>query len=193
MTHMFYKMVDDADHPTSWWLDEVRCKENDFDARALTRGHHCENPGTLTVAINRPGKAMALGFSLLFVPIVTTAVAELIDRMAPGAVERFPIEVGNVKGWYEALNVVKRVDAIDRKRSEYMLWNAEDDRPDKLGEFRQVTRLVIRDDIRQDAGIFRPTGWEVVLIVSAKLKKELEKVGNLAVCFRPLEGGFTAN
>lgn len=193
MASMFYKVVEDTGHPTSWWLDEIECRGKDIDGRVFTMGRRVENPGTLYVRVRNAGEPMSFTFSLLFVPVVTSQVADLIDRMAPGAVERFPIDVGGIKERYEVLNVVRMIDAIDRERSEYILWGPEDGRPDLVGQFRQVLPLVIRDDIRQDAAIFRPVGWEVVLVVSARLKKELEKIGKLGVLFRPLEGGFTAN
>lgn len=193
MTSMFYEVIDDTDHPTAWWLGKIQCRDKAFDPRSLKVGRPVESPGPLHVPIQRLGEPMAFSFALAFVPVVATRVAAMIDVTAPHAVQRFPIEVGHQPGEYEVLNVVRVVDAIDRERSEYLLWNPEDERADKLGKFRQVERLVLRNDVQQDAGIFRPAGWEVVLIVSATLKRALEKFGNLGVCFRPLEGGFSAN
>jgi hypothetical protein len=193
MSPLFYRIVDDTEHPTSWWLDEVKCREQDIDSRALTRGEHFENPSHLTVDVRRRGQPMQFSFSLLFVPVVSIQLAEMIDAMAPGAVERFPIDVGSIRGRYEVINVIRVIDVVDRDRSVYNVWKPEDGRSDKLGKFRGVDRLVIKDDVRQSAGIFRPAGWTVALIVSAVLKKELEKLGGLAVRFRPLEGGFNAN
>jgi hypothetical protein len=193
MTHTFHEIVDDVDHPTSWWLDAVKSITQSFDDRVLTWGRHVDDPGPLMVGIKRIGKPMSLSFTLLQVPIATSRVADLIDRVAPGAIERFPVQVSGSKDSYEAINVVRVIDAIDRDRSEYLLWKPEDNRPDKLDQFRGVYRLVIKDDVRQSAGIFRPAGWTVALIVSAALKKELEKLGGLAVRFRPLAGGFSAN
>lgn len=192
MAHMFYKVVDDTEHPASWWLGRVQFQENKIDPQHLAMGRHFESPGPLIVTVKKRGEPMNLSFTLRDVPVATTRVADIVEKIAPGAIERFPVKVEGHEGRYEILNVVRGIDAIDRKRSEYMLWKVEDDRPDKLGQFRQVTRLVIRDDIPQDVGIFRPAGWEVALIVSAKLKKELEKIGRLGVTFRPLEGGLVS-
>ncbi len=190
MSTMFYRIVDDAAPSACWALDEVQCKETEIDDRDFAAGRHLENPGTLAVTVKRRGQPAELAFTLLEAPVATTRVADLIAEIAPGAVERFPAEVGGHAGEYEILNVVQVIDAIDRARSQYVLWRPEDGRPDKVGQFRHVLPLVIRDDIPQDVGIFRPAGWEVALIVSAKLKKELEKIGRLGVTFRPLEGGL---
>jgi hypothetical protein len=193
VANMFYKMVDDTTHPTGWWLDEIRAASLAFDERILTWGRHVDDPGPLTIALKRDGEPVNLGFTLLQVPVATSQVADMIDRIAPGAIERFPVRVAGSTDSYEAVNVVRVLDVIDRDRSEYLLWKPEDGRPDDLGTFRGVYRLVVKDDVRQSAGIFRPAGWTVALIVSAVLKKELEKLGGLAVRFRPLEGGFNAN
>lgn len=194
MAHMFYKMVDDCEHPTKWWLDEVQCLLQEIDSRVLNWGQHFEPPGPLIVTVKKHGEPQDVSFTLDDTLVVTTEVADVIDRMAPGAVERFPVEIFGVQErGYEALNVVRVIDAVDRERSKYGLWKPEDDRPDKLGDFRGIYRLVIRDDIKQEAGIFRLKGWIVALVVSAQLKNALEKIGRLGVLFRPLEGGFTAN
>jgi hypothetical protein len=136
---------------------------------------------------------MELSFALLDVPIATTQVADLIDSMAPGAVERFPVEIDGIKDKYEVLNVVRVIEAVDRGRSDYIEWKPEDGRPDKTGKFRQIHHLVIRNDVRQDAGIFRLAGWAIALIISAQMKNALEKMNARGVKYRPLEGVFAAN
>lgn len=193
MAHMFYKLVYDTTHPTAWWLDEIRWRGKEIATDDVTNGAHYDPPGPLTVAVRRPGEPMAFSFALGMVPVVSTPAADVISTFARDAIERYPVEIDGIRGRYEMINVVRVIDAIDRGRSVYKLWKPEDNRPDRLGAFRAVDHLVIKDDIRQDACIFRPAGWQVVLIVSAKLKKELEKIGKLGVLFRPLEGGFTAN
>lgn len=189
----FYKIVDDAGHATAWWLGEVQLGGKKVDPDKLTSGICFETSGRLTVGVKRRGDATAFGFALGLVPVVSIQAADVISHMAPGAIERIPIDIEGIRGKYEALNIVRVVDAIDPKRSTYSLWGPEDNRPDRLGDFRSVDRLVIKDDVRQDVCIFRPLGWEVVLIVSAKLRKALDALGNLGILFRPLEGGFSAN
>lgn len=193
MAHAFFRLLDDTNHPTAWSLDEVRCGETDVDDRDFASGRRLENPGALTVAVKRLGRPMALSFTLLDAPIATTRVADLIHQMAPGALQRFPVSVDGYPGEYEILNVVSVVDAIDRARSSYKLWQPGDGRPDKVGQFRSIEQLVIKDDVEQAPAIFRPSGWLAVLVVSAKLKGELERIGNLGVRFQPLGGGLAAS
>lgn len=193
MPHRFYRVVEDTSHPTAWWLGEVRQGSDRIDCRTFTRGQHLATPGPLIVTLKRRGEPQNLSFTLLNAPVASSRVAALLDKMAPQSVERFPVRVDGCPGDYELLNVVRVIDAVDLQRSEYSLWKPEDGRPDLVGTFRQVLPLVIKSEIRQDAAIFRPKGWEVALIVSARLKLELEKIGGLGVRFRPLEGGFSAN
>lgn len=190
---MFYRVVEDTSHESYWWLGQVQSETQGFGGHQLTAGRHVDPPEKLRVRVQRSGAPTNFSFALAFVPIVSTRITELINKLAPGAVEAFPVEVGAHKTGYDALNVVRVLEAIDRERSEYILWKPEDERPDKIGQFRQVHPMVIKSDLRQEAGIFRPVGWEIALIVSAGLKKELERMGPLGVHFRALQGGFSAN
>ena len=109
-----YGLTGDVAPSACWALDEVQCKETAIDDRDFAVGRHLENPGTLAVTVKRRGEPAELAFTLLEAPVATTRVADLIAEIAPGAVERFPVEVGGHAGKYEILNVVQVVDAIDQ-------------------------------------------------------------------------------
>jgi hypothetical protein len=49
--------------------------------------------------------------------------------------------------------------------------------PEKVGQYIAVDRLRIDKTKVGNAKVFRPEGWEVVLIVSEKLKNALEDAG----------------
>ncbi len=56
-------------------------------------------------------------------------------------------------------------------------WKPEDNRPDKLGQYRAVYGLRIDPTKVGDARIFRPWGWRVALIISEDLKQAMEAEG----------------
>jgi hypothetical protein len=56
-------------------------------------------------------------------------------------------------------------------------WRHEDNRPDKLGEYRAVYGMRIDPSKVGDARIFRPWGWRVALIISEDIKQAIESAG----------------
>lgn len=189
----FYEVVDDMNHPAGWWLGAICSGGAKLDAGMFTRGQPVDGLGELTVSVKRPGTPLPFSFTLRDVPVVATKVADLIDTVAPGSIQRFPVEIEETSGRYDLINVVRVIDAIDRERSEYILWKPEDGRPDKVNTFRQVTSLVVKRDIRKDAGIFRPHGWTVALVISEQLKLALDGLKVRGVTFRPLREGDLTN
>jgi len=70
-----------------------------------------------------------------------------------------------------ALRILRCIDDARCKRVEY--WKPEDNRPDKLGEYKVVSGLRVDPAKVGDARIFRPWGWRVALILSEDLKEAL--------------------
>jgi hypothetical protein len=58
-----------------------------------------------------------------------------------------------------------------------LYWRPEDERPDKLGKYRNVVGLKVDPARVGGANIFRPWGWIVVLLVSERVKLALEAEG----------------
>jgi hypothetical protein len=54
-----------------------------------------------------------------------------------------------------------------------MYYTEADDRPDKLGQFRMITKLRIDPDKVDRVNAFRVNGWKVALVVSDQLRREL--------------------
>jgi hypothetical protein len=54
-----------------------------------------------------------------------------------------------------------------------MYYTEADDRPDKLGQFRMITKLRIDPDKVDRENAFRVNGWKVALVVSDQLRREL--------------------
>ena len=48
-------------------------------------------------------------------------------------------------------------------------WTLDDHRPDKVGQYRMIVKLVIDSARTGDASIFRVSGWRVAVIVSSQL------------------------
>jgi hypothetical protein len=72
---------------------------------------------------------------------------------------------------------MRLIRCIDEKASRILLWTVEDGVPKKVGQYRDVRDLRIDKTKVGNAQVFRPEGWEVVLIISGEIKDALERLG----------------
>jgi hypothetical protein len=111
------------------------------------------------------------------IPVVHRRVVSLFERLGiDKEVQFIPAEVeGQTDPWF-ILNILQVIRCIDDARCEEVLyWKPEDDRPDKLGGYRNVRGLKVDLEKIGEANVFRPWGWLVTLIVSERVKQALEE------------------
>ncbi len=75
----------------------------------------------------------------------------------------------------DVMRVIRCID--DAACEEARLWTTEDGRPDKVGEYHVVSGLRIDTSRVGDAGVFRPWGYLLPIIVAGHLKEALERTG----------------
>ncbi len=142
-------------------------------------------PGALSVPVKRAGKALEFSFGAFDVPYVTRRVGELIEAVAPGEVQRIPVDVEGASEHYEILNVLHCLDCIDKNATTGDLWTPDDGRPEKVGQYFAIYTLKLRDDIEKKM-IFRVAGWETPLIVADELKVALVEAVASGLTFQQL-------
>ncbi len=125
-----------------------------------------------------PGRPLDYCWAAFTIPVVHGRVVQLFERLGVGEVQFIPARVeGHTEPWFilNALRVIRCID--DARCAEVRYWRPEDNRPDKLGEYRVVAGLRVDPTKVGEARIFRPWGWRVALIVSEELKQALEQEG----------------
>jgi hypothetical protein len=149
-----------------------------FDTYRFLEGRVLEIERPIRLAVKPVG--VALDFShAMGVPIVHQRVVSLFQRLGlQKDVQFIPVEIeGQTEPWF-ILNALQLIRCIDDARCEEVLyWLPEDNRPDKLGQYRNVAGLKVDPEKIGDAHIFRPWGWKVVLIVSEHVKSAMEAEG----------------
>ena len=171
-----------------WSLGEIECTTSTIDSRVFKHGKRLEVPGPLSVRVKDDGPSLDINFGAWLTPIVTRRVGRIFENFAADSIQLLPVSISGIGAdLYEVLNITRLVDAIDRDRSRYLLWRPEDNRPDLLGDFRDVRQLVLKRTLPSDLHTFRIKGWEVVWVVSAPLKDALEEAGCRGAIFQPLE------
>lgn len=184
MTHRpkLYDLHDDVYIPDRWHLRmplyEEEGQEELFNVGQFKEGQLLTLNKPVRISLKPPG--MALEFSHAFgIPIVHHRVVSLFERLGlHEEVQFIPVEVeGQIEPWF-ILNALRIIPCIDEARCEEVVrWLPEDNRPDKMGGYRNVSGLKVDPERTAGARIFRPWGWKVVLIVSESLKQALEQEG----------------
>jgi hypothetical protein len=171
----YYKLFDEMTDSDRWHLGEVTLP--DGEEPPLLDGIRLERMGELVVPVTDAGRPLDFCLTSFAVPVASRAVAEAVSAVAGNDVQCLPVEIPGHPGMY-VLNALRVLPCLDERRSEFIKWTTKDHRADLAGQYRQVTRLVLDPAaIPPDAHFFRVDGWEVVLIVSADVKRAMEHAG----------------
>ena len=71
----------------------------------------------------------------------------------------------------------REIECVDETKSIFVKWEKDDPiRPDKAGEYESFEKLVLNPlDIPEDAHIFRLKKYDILIVISEKLKLLLEE------------------
>jgi hypothetical protein len=161
--------------------EEGNCE---IDAREFSEGRPYSGPQPSVVPIREPGRSVAFLLAAFDMPVVSAEVAEILQRIAPNDIQRFPITVEPDITGFEIVNIVQKRDCIDESRSKFIKWGPDDGRPDKIGHYRQITKFSIDPSRAGESHLFRIQGFSVVLIASEVVKNELAKVKDLGIVYQ---------
>lgn len=177
----YYRLDDDVEKQDRWFLDTVIPESNDewaFWSLVDASGVAVEK--TWKVQISRPGTPLDFTFSGFDVPIVNKKAKDVFDSVCPEDFDSLVVEVEGTKDDYHILNVKNSFSRLDEESSIFDKWTENDGRPEKVGEYRTVTRMkIIKEDIPPNKHLFRLNGWEVAVVVSETLAKALKTTRGL--------------
>jgi molybdopterin-guanine dinucleotide biosynthesis protein A len=181
----FYQvLVDFSAYADQWFLDDPRSAAGqEIDARDFTEGLPYKGPTPVAIPVMQAGREVAFSLSSFDMPVVSSAVVEIIERLAPGEAEFFPVQIKGAKHQYQILNAICRADCLDEPRSEFTMWTEEDNNPEMMGNYKMIS--TIRIDPARTSGhhIFRIARWPLALLVSDQLKRRIEDIPDLGVVF----------
>ncbi|MBZ4417663.1 imm11 family protein [Myxococcus sp. RHSTA-1-4] len=155
------------------------------DPWMFTAGRPIRVEGRLTIPVDEPGRR--LDFCTAGVgttPIVHVRVASIVAELAPDDVQLIPVDIKGQPDQYLILVATKLIRCIDDKASkEVQYWKPEDNRPEKVGQYRGVIDMRIDRTKVGDAKVFRTWGWKIALIVSEGIKSALERTKPTGMTF----------
>lgn len=197
----YFDLLDDMLVPGRWHLGEILLPDGleprlsagiRFDPRAdistSFTGMDSQGHPLLSAEVSRPGRPLDYCITAFNRPIARASLANSIATVAGSDIQCLPVRI-NKNEDFCVLNAVRVVRCIDENRSEFGKWSEQDQRPDKLGKYKGVTRLRLDPRlIPEDAHFFRLKDWEVALIVSEQVKVAMERAGCLGAKFEEVTG-----
>jgi hypothetical protein len=178
MSQRFFRLADDVYIPRRWHLDTPSDGQGrkvfDWDFK---RGTPVQVEGRLKVPVKIAGRSLDFSEAGLGIPVVHVKVASLLAERAPGNVQLIPADIEGQPEQYLVLVATRLIRCIDEAASEVSFWKPEHGVPEKVGHYMGVDRLRIDKEKVGNAKVFRPEGWQVVLIVSEEIKDALECLG----------------
>lgn len=194
LENTYYRINFDPHLLCQWFLDTpVRSSGDEWAFWRILRGEvlHESDLGIWRTQVKQNGQILPFSFAGFGVPIVNQQVGQLIVEEAPGQVQLLPLAIeeenGEVDFGYRILVATQTVRCVDEGRSEFIKWGSDDMRPDKVGEYRMITRLRLDASlIPSDLNIFRVWGWKVALVVAAPLPESLRTFVKVGLNFEPV-------
>ena len=161
----YYRLKDDVYLRGRWFLHSPLLPSGEpLDPRVFLRAQPLDLPIPLRLPLRRRGRALDFTLADFSMPVASKALAERLDHLAPGAIQRFPVEIEGQQAQYEVLNLQRSVRCLDERASKIEWWAPEDGRPDKVGQYRMILEEVINPSLAGAAPIFRLGGWLVEIV-----------------------------
>jgi hypothetical protein len=185
MSQRFFDLSDDVYVPRRWHLktpiDSQGHQVHDWDFK---RGAPVHVEGRLKIPIQVAGEPLDFSEAGLSIPVVHVRVASMLAERAPGDVQLIPADIEGHPEQYLVLVATRLIRCIDEQASRILLWTHEDGVPHKVGQYRDVRDMRIDKAKVGNAKVFRPEGWQVVLVVSEEIKDAMEAMGATGTRFQ---------
>ncbi|WP_340680469.1 DUF1629 domain-containing protein [Paraglaciecola sp.] len=180
----YYRVLADPKSSTRWFLKSpIKPDGREIDPRLFTCGKPYGVETQLNLPLRRPGIPYIFNFCDFDMVVVSKHLNEELEQIVGSAIQRIPILVEGTNELFEILNVVDSIPSIDQERSEYLIWQEKDGRPEKVGQYRMFTKFIVDKAKVSGHKIFRPTEWPISLIVDDDIKMVIEQYGKAGVVF----------
>lgn len=183
----YFRIGADRNAHERWFLQSpITTPGEELDPRAFTRGAICLVQSTLTLPLRRDGRPVNFNFGDFDMPVVSADIVDKLQDVFDLQLQRIPVHIAESVEKFDILNVLDEVDCIDAVKSVYTRWEANDGRPEKLGEFRMIIDLKIDPKCAHGHHLFRLKGWAIALIVSDQMKQALESLCVSGIEYNPV-------
>lgn len=183
-----FELADDVEIPGRWFLKSPRdSHDSQLDPESFRVARPVKADVPLTISIRQLGTPLDWTFAAFDMPVASARATEILRNLTAQSLEIFPARVEGHEGDYAVINALNCFKCVDESNSEFLKWTKRDGRPDKIGHYRQISRLRIDPSLVADADIFRIDGWRIALIVSERIKEAFEAANITGVQYMPVD------
>jgi len=183
-----FRLLDDMTVVDRWHLGDHTFVGS--APRSMQAGEPLLAEAELSVPVTQPGRPLAYSETAFGLPIACLPLARAISAVSPSDVQFVRLQVRGLRlsSDYAVLNCLQIVECLDEGRSQFIKWGEEDGRPDRLGQYRAVTRLAIaREKVPGNVHFFRIKGWSIALVVSDVVREAMEVAGCEGAVFEQID------
>ncbi|NPD22646.1 imm11 family protein [Corallococcus exiguus] len=185
MSSRYFDLSDDVYLEGRWELghpQDAQGHELKTPWQMFRTGRPSSWAGRVRIPIDIPGRTLDYSHASGSIPVVTSRVAAIFERLAPNDVQLFPVDIEGQSDDFFILNAIRRVNCIDDVASEQVrYWTPNDGLAEKIGTYIFVWGMRIDTTRLGNARVFRPLHWEVVLVIPEDIKLALESIGATGV------------
>ncbi|NOK08367.1 imm11 family protein [Corallococcus exercitus] len=187
MPHRYFDLSDDVYLEGRWELGHPQDAQgielrNPWQFRIGKQSPWSER---VRIPIDIPGAALDYSHAAFSIPVVTSRVASIFERLAPNDIQLFPVDIEGQADSFFILNAIRRVNCIDDEASEEVkYWTPKSGPAEKVGTYFSVWGMRIDTTRLGSARVFRPLHWEVALVIPEDIKLALEEIGATGVQFK---------
>lgn len=169
----YYEILDELHVPNKrWFLGSVNFDGEWNFWKYVSPGKVAVPQKELFVTTRRKGTPLDLTMADFQLLIVNEKVKNLISEEN---VQFIPVKLEadtNSAINYYLMVVNKEIECLDESKSVFIKWLKDDPiRPDKAGKYKSFDKMVLNPlDIPEEVDIFRLKKYNVVLVISEKLK-----------------------
>lgn len=179
----YYRLLDDLKIKQRWFLGEIDATDGIDIWDYCTAGKRVTDLSpNLTVEISEKGIPLNITFSAFDILVGDEKTVALFSE---AEVQKIPLSIAGIKDQsYYVLVPVLGVDCIDREKSEFTLWEPDNDiRPDLAGTYEHISKIVVDGNKMGNMDIVRISGFDNAIIISERLKEKLIAAGASGVLF----------
>jgi hypothetical protein len=171
----YYRLTDAVATRGRWFLaSPLSPAGEELDPRLFTNAEPADVAGPLRLPLRRRGRPLDFTLADFDMPVASERLATHVAQLAGGAVQCIPVTVEGATAPHAILNVTRAVHCLDETASDILWWTAEDDRPDRIGQYRMVDDPVLDAARLQGEPVFRVDGWRIMLLVHEDVRRALE-------------------
>lgn len=187
MTVNYYQVIDDPQDSKRWFLKsptDANGQAVDPELFRVARAVDAATP--LTISVRREGNPVDWTFADFDMPVIAKEPGDELASLVGDAVALYSAKVVGNSGAFYVLNALKCLRCVDESRSEFIKWLPEHGVANKVGQYRQITKLRLRREAVEGSDLFRIEGWRIALIVSERVKCAMERLKVRGVTYLPV-------